>query len=607
MPAIDRDKKVLEEGQTFTNKKSQYPQPCLHHKPTLEELKEHSFSDFVRHVVLKKAMRKTYEDDAENINLQDLISRSKPIPYRHGIAKVSLPDGFTKRKEPLDTTARGPQWDAGTPLGDKEIPSPIKQCIRGIGGIYEYTFMDQDPMSVADFRAKADEYLSQQVGTKELSVEMLERKFWKRLGPTMLPSWYGADMEGTLFGDDDSCGWNIAKLHSCLQLLLAEQPHDDDTGGIPGVTTPYLYFGMWASVFCAHTEDMNLLSINYLHAGAPKVWYAIAAGEDAQRFEQLCEGHYHQAKSLCDEYLRHKRTLVSPAVLKKAGIPFTTTVQYPGDAVITFPGSYHFGFNTGFNVAEATNFAVPEWIAYGRAANVCLCRPDSVRIDMGKFERLMQQYEAQPRKHSRRILWKDWARQLSKKNNVTVDHESPRKSGRMGGVNDDRDDDDDDEEAAAAKELKKDFWIEVVEPIVGKGSTTDSSHRKRNNRKRKKQKAKTGEIWHLAKHVGRRILRPSARVLCVVPAVVEEDRKSKVDSESDDEEDEQCFAGTITEVSEDHVRVHFDGLPKKDDVWMPLDSPKLFLDGGRWEENPERSKLPAKHFWREEDSKRRCV
>jgi jumonji domain-containing protein 2 len=120
--------------------------------------------------------------------------------------------------------------------------------------------MDHKPMTVAQFRERADKYIESQAGSnhKEQSVEQLTRKFWKRLGPTMQPAMYGADMEGSLFDEDDDChGFNIAKLQSCLQLLLLDQD-DPESGGIPGVTTPYLYFGMFASVFCAHTEDMNL-------------------------------------------------------------------------------------------------------------------------------------------------------------------------------------------------------------------------------------------------------------------------------------------------------------------------------------------------------------
>lgn len=202
--------------------------------------------------------------------------------------------------EGVDPTGRGPEWQKGTELGDMVLPSPIKQVLRGIGGIYEYTFLDLPPITAAEFREKADEFLKSQVGanTDMSSIELLQRKFWKRLGPTMQPALYGADIEGTLFRKDHDCnGWNISKLNSCLELLLCDQP-DNHQGGIPGVTTPYLYFGMWASIFCAHTEDMNLLSINYLHAGAPKVWYAVAAGEDSKRLEQLCEGHYHQAKAV---------------------------------------------------------------------------------------------------------------------------------------------------------------------------------------------------------------------------------------------------------------------------------------------------------------------
>ncbi len=189
-------------------------------------------------------------------------------------------------------------------------------------------------------------------------------------------------MEGTLFDGDEACGWNVDKLESCLQLLLADVNNTDlddmkrerlteQDFRMPGVTSAYLYFGMWASVFCAHTEDMNLMSINYLHAGAPKYWYAISP-EDSGRFESLMASLFSHQNSACKEFLRHKRSLISPSILTKAGIEYTTQVQRAGDIIITYPGSYHFGFNTGFNVAESTNFA-GEYIHFGVCVCVCVC------------------------------------------------------------------------------------------------------------------------------------------------------------------------------------------------------------------------------------------
>lgn len=608
MNANARDRQVLEEAAYFCKTKSQWPQPCSHHKPTLEELQSTTFSDYVRKRVLRSA-EPTYDDEVvrgangasgnESSSspssssktalppARDIIQR-RPTPYRHGMAKVSLPKGFVDSGG-VDPTGRGPEWAAGTTLGDMKLPSPIKQVLRGIGGIYEYTFLDLAPVSVAEYREMADEYLESQVGAKagETSIDMLQRKFWKRLGPTMQPALYGADMEGTLFKKSDyCCGWNISQLHSCLELLLSDQP-DDHQGGIPGVTTPYLYFGMWASVFCAHTEDMNLLSINYLHAGAPKVWYAVAAGEDAQRLEQLCEGHYHQAKNGCPEYMRHKRALISPAILKKAGIKFTTTVQYPGDAMITFPGSYHFGFNTGFNVAEATNFAVPEWVPYGRLAKICLCRPDSVRIDMGKFERLLLQYEKEV-KQSKRIQWRDWAVRLRARRKESNDDRqlgSPSSKSQK-------------EDAETQHSKRKPFWVEVMTPHHAKKLKTAAKGSK------KRQKTPE-EVWHLAKPGSRKSLRPATRVLCIVPAIVDGASRNSESSE-DEEEDEECFAGSILEIRDEHVRVRFDGMGKREDSWLPIDSTKLFLDGGRWKEDLT-EELPAMHYWNIGDSKRRCV
>jgi jumonji domain-containing protein 2 len=604
MPAKNgRDSQMLEEGNYFSKSKSQWPQPCNHHQPTLEELKSTTFSDYVRKVVLQQAEPKYQEHPSSSADSANASSTSKvvtdgrlpsakdiingpPTPYRNGMAKVTLPEGFMESGG-IETTGRGPEWQEGTILGDMKLPSPIKQVVRGIGGIYEYTLLDLEPMSVLQFREIADEYLKSQVGTlaEGVSIELLQRKFWKRLGPTMQPALYGADMEGTLFKRSDyCCGWNISQLHSCLELLQYDQP-DDHKGGIPGVTTPYLYFGMWASVFCAHTEDMNLLSINFLHAGAPKVWYAIAAGEDSQRFEQFCEGHYHHARTSCPEYMRHKRAMVSPAILKKAGIRFTTAVQYPGDAMITFPGGYHFGFNTGFNVAEATNFAVPEWIPYGRRANVCLCRPDSVRLDMNKFERLLLQYEKEAK--SRRITWKDWAIKLNKKRNEEADEPqlgspSNKSKGDHG-----------------QQPQRKPFWVEVMQPANG------TRKKPKQGSESKKRPKKLEEIWHLAKPGGRKSLCPSARVLCIVPAVIE-GKPVNGGFSSDDEEDEECFAGVVLEERDDHVRVRFDGMNKKEDMWIPIESPKIFLDGGRWSEENSRD-LPKLHYWNIEDSKRRCV
>ena len=70
-------------------------------------------------------------------------------------------------------------------------------------------------------------------------------------------------------------------------------------------------------------------------------------------------------------------------------------------------------------------------------------------------------------------------------------------------------------------------------------------------------------------------------------------------------EDEECFAGTIVEVSEGHVRIHLEGLPKSQDLWMMQDSPKLFLDGGVWEETDAANHPPQHHYWKEMDSKKR--
>ena len=62
-------------------------------------------------------------------------------------------------------------------------------------------------------------------------------------------------------------------------------------------------------------------------------------------------------------------------------------VQREREFVIAKAKAYHSGFNAGFNIAEAVNFALPAWIPIGKDAGYCKCVHDSVRIDMDVFER----------------------------------------------------------------------------------------------------------------------------------------------------------------------------------------------------------------------------
>ena len=189
---------------------------------------------------------------------------------------------------------------------------------------------------------------------------------------------------------------------------------------IAGVNTAYLYFGMWKSAFAWHTEDMDLHSINYLHHGESKFWYSIPS-EYARRFERMALGLFPQFAKDCPSYLRHKMCMISPSVLRQNSIPYNKVsclsnklqtqwrlihanaifqsktkicyfqiAQKEGEIMITFPLGYHSGFNTGFNVAESTNFATERWVEYGKRATRCHCRPDTVNISMDCFVKRLQ-------------------------------------------------------------------------------------------------------------------------------------------------------------------------------------------------------------------------
>lgn len=114
-------------------------------------------------------------------------------------------------------------------------------------------------------------------------------------------------------------------------------------------------------MFGWHKEDMDFCSINYLHTGAPKYWYGI--NKDCNEiFEGFAKQKFPEQFRECKDYIRHKTTLVYPGVLYGQGIEMTKIQHLPGEFVISRSSGYHSGFNAGFNIAEAVNFALPSWL-----------------------------------------------------------------------------------------------------------------------------------------------------------------------------------------------------------------------------------------------------
>eukprot|EP00658_Telonema_sp_P-2_P030900 TRINITY_DN23247_c0_g1_i1.p1 TRINITY_DN23247_c0_g1~~TRINITY_DN23247_c0_g1_i1.p1 ORF type:complete len:231 (-),score=75.25 TRINITY_DN23247_c0_g1_i1:116-808(-) len=154
-----------------------------------------------------------------------------------GICKIIPPDGWFPRKQDYHEVA------------DFVISHPIQQEKHGLGGVFTQLNMSKGPISVRDYKAMAESKEYRTPAHK--SYEDLDRIFWRTV--QYQAPLYGADAggHGTLF--DADVPWNMTEIKSILSLVEEEMGVTLD-----GVTTPFMYFGMWKTTFAWHIEDMNL-------------------------------------------------------------------------------------------------------------------------------------------------------------------------------------------------------------------------------------------------------------------------------------------------------------------------------------------------------------
>ncbi|KAL4206187.1 JmjC domain, hydroxylase-domain-containing protein [Rhizopus microsporus] len=279
-------------------------------------------------------------------------------------------------------------------INDIKIRRPITQHILGNNGIFSQTNVEkrgtftvnqwfelcQQPDHRPPTKKQKDSellsnYLKNETNTSFLTTDQykdIERYYWRTIAFNQ--AMYGADLLGTFFDDSIHC-WNLNKLDNVLNNLKTV---------VPGVNSPYLYFGMWKATFAWHLEDMDLYSINLIHFGAPKQWYVIPP-DYRKKFENFMQGQFYIQYKHCHQFLRHKTFIISPTILKEQGIPIQRCVQQPGEIIVTFPYGYHSGYNLDFNCAESVNFALDSWVPIGKKAKACNCIEDTVMIDVDEI------------------------------------------------------------------------------------------------------------------------------------------------------------------------------------------------------------------------------
>ncbi|XP_060184371.1 lysine-specific demethylase JMJ18 isoform X1 [Lycium barbarum] len=227
-----------------------------------------------------------------------------------------------------------------------------------------------------DFKAQ---YFRKNEGQCEPSLENIEGEYWRMVEkPTeQIEVLYGADLETGVFGSGFpkhghqvgssdtkyiNSGWNLNNFPRLPGSVLTYESSD-----ISGVLVPWLYIGMCFSSFCWHVEDHHLYSLNFMHFGAPKMWYGVP-GADALKLEAAMRKHLPDLFAEQPDLLHKLVTQLSPSILKSEGVPVYRCVQNPGEFVLTFPRAYHAGFNSGFNCAEAVNVAPVDWLPHGQNA-----------------------------------------------------------------------------------------------------------------------------------------------------------------------------------------------------------------------------------------------
>ncbi|XP_022238310.1 lysine-specific demethylase 5A-like isoform X1 [Limulus polyphemus] len=265
------------------------------------------------------------------------------------------------------------------PKGDWRCPRCVAEEVQKPQEAFGFEQAKKE-YTLQEFGEMADQFKSDYFNMPPhlVPTSLVEKEFWRlvRAVNEDVCVEYGADIHtmehGSGFptktnkcalpGEEEyiNSGWNLNNLPILENSVLKHINAD-----INGMKIPWVYVGMCFSTFCWHNEDHWSYSINYLHWGEPKTWYGVP-GDKAEDFESAMKSAAPELFETQPDLLHQLVTIMNPNILMSSKVPIYRMDQQAGEFMLTFPRSYHAGFNQGYNFAEAVNFCPADWLSIGR-------------------------------------------------------------------------------------------------------------------------------------------------------------------------------------------------------------------------------------------------
>lgn len=155
--------------------------------------------------------------------------------------------------------------------------------------------------------------------------------------------------------------WNLKVLTNNSGSVLRS------LGPVMGVTVPTLHVGMVFTAFCWYRDPHGLPWIEYLHTGAPKIWYGIS-DDNSSVFQDAL-------RKLIPRYIKNKTiwlpsdtAMIPPSLLVENGVSLCHSIQEPGQFILVFPRAFISSICTGYLVSESVYFAQPSWLTTAEQA-----------------------------------------------------------------------------------------------------------------------------------------------------------------------------------------------------------------------------------------------